>query len=219
MPVDLILWDWNGTLLDDVALCVDALNHLLAEYGYPQRYTLDSYREIFGFPVEEYYVRAGFDFSRHPFPVLAKSFMEDYLPRSASCPLARGARQALADFDRAGLRQVILSASRVEDLERQVTERGIRGCFDRLLGLGDIYAKSKVEVGRRFFRESGFDPGRAVMIGDSVHDFEVARAMGVRCVLQCAGHQTEAALRATGAPVVPGLPEAADFILGEAHHE
>ena len=76
-----------------------------------------------------------------------------------------------------------------------------------------------MEVGRRFFRESGFDPGRAVMIGDSVHDFEVARAMGVRCVLQCAGHQTEAALRATGAPVVPGLAEAADFILREAHHE
>ena len=145
--------------------------------------------------------------------------MEEYLPAAESCGLCPGAHGALEWARDAGIRQVILSASRVEDLERQVTERGIRGCFDRLLGLGDIYAKSKVEVGRRFFRESGFDPGRAVMIGDSVHDFEVARAMGVRCVLQRAGHQTEAALRATGAPVVPGLPEAADFILREAHHE
>ena len=86
MPVDLILWDWNGTLLDDVALCVDALNHLLAEYGYPQRYTLDSYREIFGFPVEEYYVRAGFDFSRPPFPCWPKAIWK------ITCPAPRPAR-------------------------------------------------------------------------------------------------------------------------------
>ena len=215
MSTELILWDWNGTLLDDVDLCVDALNHLLAQYGYSQHYDLDAYRKIFGFPVEDYYVRAGFDFSRHPFSVLAKSFMEDYLPRATACPLARGAREALDAFARAGLRQVILSASRVEDLEQQVEERGVRGYFERLLGLGDIYAKSKVEVGQRFLRESGLDPRIAVMIGDSVHDFEVAQAMGVRCVLQSAGHQPAEVLRATGAPVLPGLPEAAAYILGE----
>ncbi len=61
---ELILWDWNGTLLDDVDLCVDALNRLLAEFGYPQRYDHDQYRAIFGFPIEEYYIRAGFDFSK-----------------------------------------------------------------------------------------------------------------------------------------------------------
>lgn len=62
MRPELILWDWNGTLLDDVQLCVDALNRLLARYGYPQRYDRDQYRAIFGFPVQEYYARAGFDF-------------------------------------------------------------------------------------------------------------------------------------------------------------
>ena len=107
MTADLILWDWNGTLLDDVALCVDALNRLLRRYGYPQQYNLDTYRDIFGFPVEEYYVRAGFDFSRHPFPVLAESYMQDYLPHSAACPLAQGAREALEAFRTAGLRQVV----------------------------------------------------------------------------------------------------------------
>lgn len=50
MRPELILWDWNGTLLDDVTLCVDALNRLLARYGYPQRYDHDQYRAIFGFP-------------------------------------------------------------------------------------------------------------------------------------------------------------------------
>ena len=83
MCPELILWDWNGTLLDDVDLCVDALNRLLAGFGYPQRYDHERYRAIFGFPIEEYYVRAGFDFTKHSFAELAEKYMEDYVPASA----------------------------------------------------------------------------------------------------------------------------------------
>lgn len=213
MRPELILWDWNGTLLDDVQLCVDALNRLLARYGYPQRYDRDQYRAIFGFPVQEYYARAGFDFSRHSFDELAVSFMEDYIPASARCPLMEGARDALDAFANAGLRQVILSASPVPTLEQQAAQRDVTRYFDRLLGLGDIYAKSKVDLGLRYLQETGFAPARAVMIGDSTHDFEVARALGVGCVLQSGGHQPPEVLRETGAPVVPGLREAVQLIL------
>ena len=213
MRPELILWDWNGTLLDDVQLCVDALNRLLARYGYPQRYDRDQYRAIFGFPVQEYYARAGFDFYRHSFDELAVSFMEDYIPASARCPLMEGARDALDAFANAGLRQVILSASPVPTLEQQAAQRDVTRYFDRLLGLGDIYAKSKVDLGLRYLQESGFDPPRAVMIGDSTHDFEVARALGVGCVLQSGGHQPPEVLLGTGAPVVAGLREAVQLIL------
>ena len=87
MCPELILWDWNGTLLDDVDLCVDALNRLLAGFGYPQRYDHERYRAIFGFPIEEYYVRAGFDFTKHSFAELAEKYMEDYVPASAVLPV------------------------------------------------------------------------------------------------------------------------------------
>ena len=213
MRPELILWDWNGTLLDDVELCENALNRLLQRYGYPQRYDHEQYRAIFGFPVEDYYVRAGFDFTRHSFAELAESYMEDYIPASAACPLMAGAVDALEAFKNAGLRQVILSASPVTTLTRQVEERGVTPYFDRLLGLGDIYAKSKVEVGLAYLQEAGFDPAKAVMIGDSVHDFEVAQALGAGCVLQSSGHQPPETLRRTGAPVVAGLREAAELIL------
>ena len=215
MKPELILWDWNGTLLDDVALCVDALNRLLERHGYAQRYDLASYREIFGFPIVDYYRRAGFDFAKDSFEDLAESYMADYIPASAACPLMEGAVEALAAFRAAGVRQVVLSASPVTTLQQQVAERGVRHYFDRLLGLGDIYAKSKVEVGLRYLAESGFDRRRAVMIGDSVHDFEVAQALGVHCVLQAAGHQPAAVLRATGAPVADDVRQAAALILKE----
>lgn len=203
--MDLILWDWNGTLLDDVALCVDALNRLLRQYHYPQQYDTDSYRAIFGFPIQDYYARAGFDFAKHSFAQLAESYMDDYIPASAACPLVQGAEAALRTLKGAGVRQVILSASPISTLERQVAEHGIRRYFERLLGLGDIYAKSKVELGQAYLREAGFNPARAVMVGDSTHDFEVAAALGVRCLLYSGGHQPAEALAATGAPVFSTL--------------
>lgn len=213
MRPELVLWDWNGTLLDDVDLCVDALNRLLAGHGYPQRYGRAAYREIFGFPVQDYYARAGFDFTRHRFADLAVDFMDDYTPASAACPLMEGALQALGALQAAGVRQVILSASPLPILEQQVAQRGIRPYFDRLLGLGDIYAQSKVALGMDYLRENSFDPAHAVMVGDTVHDHEVARALGMRCVLQSAGHQPPARLRATGAPVVEGPLQAARYLL------
>ena len=176
MKPSLVLWDWNGTLLDDVALCVDALNRLLRIYHYPQQYSLAQYREIFGFPIEDYYIRAGFDFSKNSYKELADDYMQDYLARAGACPLAESAVPALSLLKGAGVQQVILSASNLPVLEQQVTERGVRPYFDRLLGLDNIYARSKVEVGLAYLTElkqRGAVPAQAIMIGDSVHDFEV----------------------------------------------
>ncbi len=213
MKLQLVLWDWNGTLLDDVTLCVDALNRLLARYGYDRQYDLDGYRKIFGFPIRDYYLRAGFDFDRHSFDELAQSYMQDYVPASTACPLMPGAEQTLSRLQAAGKKQVILSASPIGTLRQQAGQRGLLPYFDRLLGLGDIYAKSKVELGLSYLAEERFDTDAAVMVGDSVHDFEVSRALGVRCVLYSGGHQPPEALAATGAPVVQSLSAAADWIL------
>ena len=204
MKPSLVLWDWNGTLLDDVALCVDALNRLLRIYHYPQQYSLAQYREIFGFPIEDYYIRAGFDFSKNSYKELADDYMQDYLARAGACPLAESAVPALSLLKGAGV--------------QQVTERGVRPYFDRLLGLDNIYARSKVEVGLAYLTElkqRGAVPAQAIMIGDSVHDFEVAQALGMRCVLQTAGHQSAQQLRATGAPVVTDVLAAAQYCLNE----
>ena len=147
-----------------------------------------------------------------------KSLPQDYLARAGACPLAESAVPALSLLKGAGVQQVILSASNLPVLEQQVTERGVRPYFDRLLGLDNIYARSKVEVGLAYLTElkqRGAVPAQAIMIGDSVHDFEVAQALGVRCVLQTAGHQSAQQLRATGAPVVPDVLAAAQYCLNE----
>lgn len=218
MPrLDVVLWDWNGTLLDDVDVCIRCLNRLLADHGYPQQYDLPQYREIFGFPIIDYYRRAGFDLARHPFPLLAERYMKLYLPAAEHCGLVPGARRTLEWFAANGVPQVILSASPLDTLQRQVAAQGLSGFFSELLGLGDIYAKSKVQLGLDWLQRAHIDPARALMLGDSTHDAEVAAALGVRCILTAAGHESRARLMAAGCPVAdtPGqVPALAAGLFG-----
>jgi len=75
--VELILWDWNGTLLNDQTICIDAMNRLLVKRGLPLL-TEEKYRRVFTFPVKTYYAQLGFDFAKEPFEIPALEFMEQY---------------------------------------------------------------------------------------------------------------------------------------------
>ena len=92
----MIFWDWNGTLMDDVDFTHSCLNWMLETHGYPQRYDLAAYREIFGFPIEEYYIRAGFNFAKHPYAELAERFMEHYNAGVDACPPSAHTGRAFA---------------------------------------------------------------------------------------------------------------------------
>lgn len=202
-----VLWDWNGTLLDDRDFTLSCLNALLEEFGYPQRYGVDAYLELFDFPIEEYYKKAGFDFARHPYPLLAERFMARYNPGAGRCRPTAAAVETLAAVRGMGVRQVVLSATRQDTLHRQVAEQGLTGFFDELLGLGDIYGKSKVQAGRDWMARAGIDPHTAVMVGDTLHDAEVAAAMGARCVLVTTGHHSRSRLLTAGCPVIDALSQ------------
>ena len=123
----LVFWDWNGTLMDDTAFSCSCLNGLLDEYGYPQRYDLDTYRSVFGFPIEEYYRRVGFDFARDPFPVLAESYMQRYNAGVDACPLTEGAAGVIQALAGRGIEQALLSVSRRDYLAEQAARRGLGG--------------------------------------------------------------------------------------------
>lgn len=204
-PNGTIFWDWNGTLLDDVEFTRGCLNSLLERHGYPQRYSLEAYREVFGFPIEEYYVRVGFDFARHPYPMLAEEFMAEYNAGVPGCPAVAGAESVLRTLQQRGWQQAVLSASRRDYLFEQVAQRGLKGYFTELLGLSDIYGVSKVSLGLDWLRRTGADPAACVMVGDTDHDAEVARALGAECVLCTSGHQSRARLEAACPHVIDDI--------------
>ena len=73
-----IAWDFNGTILNDLDASLSAANALLAQYSLPTLPDLNAYREVFGFPVINYYRRIGFDFDRIPYSVLAPEWVAYY---------------------------------------------------------------------------------------------------------------------------------------------
>jgi len=201
-----IIWDWNGTLLNDLGLCIDSINALLKKRSLK---LLDhaSYKEVFSFPVKNYYEIIGFDFSKEDFEIPAKEFIDLYDSSVKNCPLHFSAVEILEFFRQKKYPQFVLSAMKQPMLEKTLKHNGIFPFFEGVAGLNDHYAVSKVERGKELLNEFNIDVQNTWMIGDTDHDFEVARELGIRCILVADGHQSEERLKETGAEVVSSLSE------------
>jgi phosphoglycolate phosphatase len=203
-----IIWDFNGTILDDFALCLRLINHMLARRGLRQ-ITADDYLEVFDFPVQNYYRQIGFDFLTEPFPDLAAEYMALYQPASLSCPLRRGIPDALAALRNCGCDQILLSASRKDLLLEQVGHFKLDGYFQSIIALDDILGRSKMDLACSWFAGKAVQPAWTVLVGDTTHDHAVARTLGCGCLLVSGGHNSRRRLQETGAPV---LAEPADLM-------
>ena len=203
-PYRHLIWDWNGTLLDDLDLSIDVMNALLARRQLP-RLDRTRYHTLFDFPVRTYYERLGFDPVRDSFERLSVEFISGYDARRLESTLHHNTRHVLAAAAAAGVRQSILSAYRHETLHEIVTHFGIAAHFDHIAGLDNIHAHSKVALGRALVQRLNLPPAEILLVGDTLHDLEVARELGVGCALIAAGHHPADRLHASGARVFPDL--------------
>jgi phosphoglycolate phosphatase len=206
-----LIWDWNGTLFDDRELCVEVIREMLARRGLPAL-SYERYLDIFTFPVRDYYRAAGFDYARDSFEELSVEFISAYESRRHHCPLQPGARAVLERLGAGGRRMFMLSANNRSTLHELVRSFALDGFFDHLMGLDNIYAHGKLELGRELMARIPDPPASTLLVGDTLHDVEVARDLGIHCLLVAHGHQSRPRLEASGAPVVDNLEEAADAI-------
>jgi len=201
-----IIWDWNGTLLNDVGIAVDSINQLLHDRNL-ELLTIERYLDVFTFPVQDYYELIGFDLKSEPFEIPAFQFISIYNKAVEDCGLHDEVVPLLSRLRDLGYRQFILSAMEQQVLEKTVTDNDIHHFFEDLCGLSDNFAVSKVANGKSLIRKQGLDPERTLMVGDTIHDYEVAQAIGCKCLLIAKGHQSKERLLTTGAHVLDGLDE------------
>ncbi|KAF0093516.1 MAG: haloacid dehalogenase domain-containing protein hydrolase [Puniceicoccaceae bacterium 5H] len=201
-----VIWDWNGTLLDDRWLCVLTLNGLLEREG---RGPIDEqvYLEHFGFPVLDFYDWLGFAVDGPSFEDLSTRFISGYHARAEELALQPHTEEVLGALQSLGIPQSVLSASRQDHLEKQVRHAELGPYFEALCGTDTIHAHGKVGRGQDRIAELQIEPQQVLMVGDTTHDLEVAEAMGVRCLLVAHGHHSYARLEATGCPVVHDFSE------------
>jgi phosphoglycolate phosphatase len=201
-----VIWDWNGTLLDDAWLCREIMNGQLKRRGHAT-ISRERYEEVFDFPVEGYYRKVGFRWDQETFTEAGTEFIVEYEKRKRECRLQIGAKDLLEKIERAGLSQAVLSAYSHNPLEEFLKHFGVRGYFRTIAGSRDHYAAGKVEHGLKMLQELHVPAKEAVLVGDTTHDAEVAKAMGVACILIPCGHNSRDRLVRCGVKVVEGLGE------------
>ncbi len=204
--ISTIIWDWNGTLLNDKQVSIDAVNVLLKKRKIPI-ITEEKYLDSFGFPVKDYYERIGFDFSIEPFEVPAFEFIETYYSSIKNAELHINSINALNIFAKLGYKQFILSAAEHNKLVKLLTSFGIERYFESIAGLKHDYGTSKIEMGRALLDNYQIKAGNACLIGDTDHDYEVAEALGCRCILIANGHQPKSKLQQSGCLVIDDIEQ------------
>ncbi len=201
-----IIWDWNGTLFNDVELCREIINGVLKRRSLGEL-SLAAYRNIFTFPVKDYYKKAGLDFEKYPFEILGREWMDEYEMRKKECGLHDGAAGLLEKISVRGIGQSILSAYSQHTLEEIVNHFGLDKYFSHMAGLDNIYAASKAENGKELMKKLGNGKGETLFIGDTVHDFDVAMEIGADCILIADGHQEKKKLEDCQVPVYNSLKD------------
>lgn len=212
MPLTTVIWDWNGTLADDVRVALQSVNDILARRG-REPITLEEYYSYMDTPIRRFYENLFRPLPDALFDALMLEFNQGYRRHMTSTGLMEGAKEALEAFRRAGLTQIIVSASHTGELSHFSQLFGVEGYFRWILGAEDFQAAGKVEMACRFLQEQGIAPEECVVIGDTLHDREMAKAIGCPVCLLDRGHQSRAQLESAGEPVFHHLKDAASWIL------
>lgn len=203
---NLIIWDWNGTLLDDVDICLESINELLLKRNIDALHK-SRYRQIFTFPVKDYYIKAGFDFTNEPFDKVAMEFINLYHEKILTASLFDEVREVLQFFRQIEYQQLMISAMEHNSLVKSVHRLGISDFFDHINGIEDHYAESKIMLARKVINDKVTNGSKITLIGDTLHDAEVAKDLGIDCLLIARGHQSYNRLLKSEFTVVHNLKE------------
>jgi phosphoglycolate phosphatase len=204
--INLIIWDWNGTLLNDVSVCVGAINLLLSDRNRPL-IDVKTYLQIFTFPVKDYYQKAGFDFKNEPFEIPAMQFMDIYREQLVNAGLHTDSIFVLKQLQSLGFKQAVLSAMEQELLNKLLNQYEINSYFEETFGIDNHYGAGKIDRGKELIESMNLNPKECLLIGDTLHDAEVASALGCQCILFDGGHQSRERLETSGHKILSKLSE------------
>ncbi len=207
---DCVIWDWNGTLINDVHIACGAVNDILNDLGRPLIEMSDYY----------HYMRDGMDHyydylfypDKAPFDKLVVWFSKYYDIRVRTASLHEGTADVLETLQKMGIKQAIVSSSHKDKVRRDAAAFGIDGFFDEMLGADDLLIGSKTERARLYLEKNGIFPERTLVVGDMTHDRDTAEGIGAEYVVIPKGHQTKALLESKGVNLISDIKDVIELI-------
>lgn len=204
-----IIWDWNGTLQNDVWAAVVGINVLLEARGMPL-VDIEKHRELFSFPARNYYIALGFDLEKENWDEMSNTFIKAFLAEP-STDLFDWTIPTLSFFKKQEIGMSLVSAAEQNTLIKTVEKYGILHFFDNIVGLTDHGAGSKAENAKKLVSKLGIPLDEIFLIGDTSHDKEVADFVGCNCILVESGYESRERLLKSGAKVIPSIKELPDI--------
>ena len=201
-----IIFDWNGTLVDDAFVFVDILNVLLAQNGL-DAINKKTYRDLFCFPIKNFYKKIGLDVSEKAFLNLKNTFVTEYNKRRYTPKLFSNTKKTLQRLTTNNINLYLLSASHQNTLDDLVKYYCINNFFNKISGVDNYIADGKIINGHRMLENIGCMHEDVVLIGDTDHDLEVANSLKIDCILLSAGHQSKKRLQSISNNVIHALED------------
>lgn len=194
-----IIWDYNGTIIDDAKLAVDAENMVLASYG-KAPITLDFYLDECEMPILNFYNKI-FDMEKYDFSEISERFINSYEFLAPQMTVFPEVRDMIAYLKDRGYSQAVISGFESERLKKSLHMFGIDSYFSFISGSDSIDCGDKSERALRMIKKYSLDPAETLFIGDMYHDYETAKYVGADCVLIAKGHQGARVLTSYGITV------------------
>lgn len=211
MLIKNIVWDWNGTIIDDAWVFVVIMNDLLKKRGLPQK-DLQYYRKNFCFPIQDYWKGLGFKFTEKSFNNLNASFIQEYQKKMFSPSLHENIKSLLVGLNKKNIQQFVLSASENNLLQNSIEHYNLKGLFKGVYGVDNLNATGKESLGALLFSEYKLNPSETLLIGDTEYDYRVAEHLGCDIILLSHGHVSHDRLLCCGVPVFSSLRELEKYL-------
>ena len=207
-----IIFDWNGTLVDDASIFVDILNQLLVSRSL-NTITLSEYKNVFCFPIKSFYKKLGIDISEKSFTQLEKEFVNEYNQRMFKPKLFNNVLTVLNSLKKEGFELSILSASNQKVLSKLIKYYSLTQYFDNVVGVNNYGANGKIESGQNLLKEINQTNDQIIMVGDTDYDYQVAKNLQIDCILIGNGHQSLNKLKSITKEVVNSLEQIMNIVL------
>tara|TARA_B100001123_G_C15216599_1_gene989489 strand:+ start:178 stop:846 length:669 start_codon:yes stop_codon:yes gene_type:complete len=184
-----IIWDWNGTLVDDAWLFVELMNEVLKKRNLREITVLD-YKRAFCFPLEKYYERLGFDFKKEPYVVPSLEFIQLYNQNKYRPDLYPGIVSLIESLSLAGVKHYLLSAQNHDSLLDLIKYYQLGHLFERVQGTNNLHARGKGRLASSLLKSKRIASDRVLFIGDTNMDVEIALNNKASVVGLSFGHQS-----------------------------
>lgn len=203
-----VIWDYNGTIINDVGISVKIENEMLEERGLKHDYSLADYLSLFDTPMEDYYRQIGYTFEDETFHDVGVEFYALYDKYFHECSIHEGVIDKLNESINKGFTNIILSSCEQNKLLEQCTKLNLSSYFEDILGVNNLISGSKVQNGLDWLQNHQTSGDECIYIGDTNADYFTAKALNIKQIyLVAKGHQSYERLKKLHKNTVKSIEE------------